>query len=223
MSHNSWYLSVIYTKYPTEQGKEKGEKTPLPHFLTWLYRHVHLLIVLSSYWGTRPQKELWYQYPTLQLIKKLLNFLRPCKTQAIGVLTIGSLCRTPCSVKPSLKYISLNLEVVPADLYKRPFPDAEPSLLFLFASRGPPGSSHGPSAPLLVVQSELPRKVGAAGVCRVSSVPEKSGSGEGHGARTASPLVVIANISRPPTLSAKCFHEAVALWTSRRALPTARV
>lgn len=205
------------------RGKKKVKKKPLPQFLTWLYRHVHLLIVLSSYRDNRPQKELQYQYPTLQLIKKLLNFLCPCKTQAIGVLTTGSLCRTPCSVKPSLKYISLNLEVIPADLYKWLFPDAEPSLLALFASRGLPGSSHGPSALLLLVLSELPGKVGAAGVCRVSSVPERSSSGEGHGERTASLLMVIANISHSLTLAAKRFHEAVALWTSRRALPSARV
>lgn len=53
---------------------------------------------------------------------------------------MGTLCRTPHYVKSSLKYISLNLEVVPADLYEWLFPDAEPSLLSLFASCGLPGS-----------------------------------------------------------------------------------
>lgn len=75
------------------------------------------------------------------------------------MLTKGTLRGTPHSVKPSLKYISLILEVDPAHLHKRLFSDAEPSVFSLFAGCGLHGSSHGPPAPLLLVQSEFPGKV----------------------------------------------------------------
>lgn len=146
------------------RGKKRVKKTPLPHFLTWLYHRVHLLIVLPSYGDNRPQKELLYRYPILQLSKKPLSYLLQFKTQDIGALSMGTLCRTPHCVKPPLKYISLNLEAVPADLRAWFFPGTEPSLLSLFASCGLPGSSPGPSAPLLLVQSELPRKAGSRGL-----------------------------------------------------------
>lgn len=77
---------------------------------------------------------------------------------------MGTLCRTPHYVKPSPNCISLNLEAVPVDLKEQLFPDAEPSLLPLFASCGLLGSGHGPLAPLLPLQSELPGKVGSWGL-----------------------------------------------------------
>ena len=220
-------IFAIYTKYPTEDGKEKGEKNPpLSPFLNWLYHHMHLLIILPSYWGNGPPKGLPYRYPTLQPIKEPLNFLLQFKTQDIGVVTMGTRCRTPHCVKPSLKHISLNFEVVPADFYEWLFfQDAETSLLSWSANCGMVRIWYGiwsawkrPRA-LVRFAATAERTAQEGGQLGAAGCPlcPRSSSGEGHRARTAFPPVAITNITHAPTLSAKCFHEAAALWTYLKA------
>lgn len=110
-----------------------------------------------------PQNELMYKYPTLQLTKKPLNLLLQFKTQDTGMVTKGIPCRTPHSAKPALKYVSLNLEVVPADFIRMALPRHGALRVGLICKLWS-GSRHRLSAPLLLVQSKLSRKEGSRGL-----------------------------------------------------------